>query len=162
MNKDHELDKVDKQILSILMKDATATYAEIAAKLDVSGGTIHVRMKKLEQLGVIKTMHLKADNQKLGFDLKAFVGITLSTGISYKDVIREFEKIPEVTNVDLMTGKYSLLIQIITKNNNHLKNILQNVILKVTGVADTETFISLEECIDRQIDIMKIENNKKF
>jgi Lrp/AsnC family transcriptional regulator for asnA, asnC and gidA len=66
MNKDHELDRIDKQILSILMKDANSTYAEIASQLEVSGGTIHVRMKKLEQIGVIKAMHLIADHTKLG------------------------------------------------------------------------------------------------
>ena len=162
MNKDHELDRIDKQILSILMKDANSTHAEIASQLEVSGGTIHVRMKKLEQIGVIKAMHLIADHTKLGFEIKAFVGVNFSEGANYKHIIEALRKIPEVTVVNLTTGRFSGIIQLICKNNTHLKNILHGKIIDIKGISNTETLISLDEGLSRQIDVIEIEKNKDY
>ncbi|HMT77410.1 MAG: winged helix-turn-helix transcriptional regulator [Saprospiraceae bacterium] len=162
MNKDHDLDRIDKQILSILMKDANSTYAEIANQLEVSGGTIHVRMKKLEQIGVIKAMHLIADHTRLGYEIKAFVGVSFSEGAKYKEVVDAFKRIPEITNVNLTTGRFSAIVQLICKNNQHLKNILHGKIINIKGVANTETMISLDEGLSRQIDVVEIELNKDY
>ena len=162
MNKDHELDRIDKQILSILMKDANATYADIASKLEVSGGTIHVRMKKLEQIGVITAMHLKADHVKLGYDIKAFIGVRFAENAVYSKIIDQLADIPEVTNVDLTTGKFSAFVQLYCKNKFHLRKLLETKILPVEGIAFSETIISLDEGINRQIDVIAIEKNKDY
>lgn len=162
MNKDHELDRIDKQIISILMKDANSTYAEIANQLEVSGGTIHVRMKKLEQIGVIRAMHLKADHTKLGFDLKVFIGLNFSEGANYSEIAKILAKVPEITNFDLTTGRYSAIVQLLCKSKTHLKNLLQLKIQSVPGIGSTETFMSLDEGVNRQIDVVAIEKNKIY
>ena len=86
-----EIDNLDIQILSILMKNATTPYTEIAKELIVSGGTIHVRMKKLEELGVIKGASLEVDPQKLGYDITAFLGIYLEKGSQYNEAVKQLK-----------------------------------------------------------------------
>jgi Lrp/AsnC family transcriptional regulator for asnA, asnC and gidA len=130
-----EIDNLDIQILSILMKNATTPYTEIAKELIVSGGTIHVRMKKLEELGVIKGASLEVDPQKLGYDITAFLGIFLEKGVE----------------LHYTTGSYSIFAKIICHDTMHLREVLNEQIQGVKGIQRTETFISLEETIKRQI-----------
>jgi len=146
-----EPDNLDLQILGTLMEDATIPYTEIAKKLIVSGGTIHVRMKKMQELGVIKGSHLLIDPQKIGYDICAFLGIFLEKGSQYKDAVENLRAIKEIVELHYCTGSYSMFAKIICRDTNHLRHVLNEDIQGVKGIQRTETFISLEESIKRQI-----------
>jgi Lrp/AsnC family transcriptional regulator, regulator for asnA, asnC and gidA len=150
-NEKISLDKVDLQILSILMKDATVPYTDIAKKLLVSGGTIHVRMKKLNEMGVVKGSELIIDPSKMGYDISAFIGVYLEKGSLYHNVAKELGKIPEVVELHYTTGIYSMFAKLVCKNTQNLRDVLNEKIQSIKGIQRTETFISLEESFKRKI-----------
>ena len=147
------LDDIDIKILSILMKDAKTPYTDIAKQLFVSSGTVHVRMKKMEEMGIIKSFNLQLNYHKLGYDITAFLGIYLNKSSQYDVVANALEAIPEVVDVHYTTGNYSMFIKIICKDTDHLRQILMDKIQKIEDITRTETFISLQESISRPIKI---------
>ncbi|MCB0652129.1 MAG: Lrp/AsnC ligand binding domain-containing protein [Saprospiraceae bacterium] len=155
MQKEKILDDLDKKILSILMENAKKAYSEIGQQLFVSGGTIHVRMKKMEELGLVKGYNLVIDHNKLGYDIVAFLGIYLDKSSLFDQVSNELKKIPEVVGAHYTTGQYGIFAKIICRDTNHLKDLLHDKIQKINGIQRTETFISLEESIDRPIQLIE-------
>lgn len=151
MDKKIEIDNTDLRILSLLMEDANMPYTEIGNKLDVSGGTIHVRMKKMEAMGIVKGSQLVIDHVKLGWDIAAFLGIYLDKSSLYGEVAKELMKIPEVVNIHYTTGIYSIFAKIVCRDTQHLRAVLHDKIQKVQGIQRTETFISLEESVNRSV-----------
>lgn len=151
MDKNSEIDNVDLKILSLLMDNAGIAYTDIAKEIFVSPGTVHVRMKKLEQLGIVKGSHLSIDYARLGYDVTAFLGIYLEKSSFYDQAVKELLEIPEVVNVHYTTGNYSMFVKIICKDTQHLRQVLHDKIQKVSGIQRTETSISLEESINRNI-----------
>jgi Lrp/AsnC family transcriptional regulator for asnA, asnC and gidA len=150
----NEFDKLDKQILSLLMRNAKMAYTEIAKKLFVSGGTIHVRMKKLEDSGIVKGYSLSVDHTRLGYDICAFLGIYLDKSSLYDEVAASLSQIPEVVDAHYTTGLYNIFARIICRDTNHLRDVLHDKIQKIPGIQRTETFISLQESISRPINIV--------
>jgi Lrp/AsnC family transcriptional regulator for asnA, asnC and gidA len=146
-----EIDNLDIEILSILMNDATTAYTEIAKELIVSGGTIHVRMKKMQDLGIIKGSNLIVDAQKVGYDICAFLGIYLEKGSIYHEAVDQLKQVKEIVELHYTTGAYSMFAKIICRDTNHLRHVLNDEIQAIPGIQRTETFISLEESIKRQI-----------
>src|SRR5215217_6063331 len=124
MDKNLEIDNVDFKILSLLMEDANMPYTEIGKKIYVSGGTVHVRMKKMEQMGIVKGSQLNIDHSKLGWDISAFLGIYLDKSSLYEQVATELEGIPEVVNIHYTTGIYSIFLKIVCRDTGHLREIL--------------------------------------
>ncbi len=153
MNKLSDIDKLDRQILSVLMEDAKTPYTDIAKKLYVSGGTIHVRMKKLEQLGIVKNASLEVDHAKLGYDICAYLGIYLDKSSLYTNVSEDLKRISEVVSAHYTTGLYNIFAKIICQDTNHLRLVL-NKIQRISGIQRTETFISLENSIERPIQLI--------
>ena len=123
-----EIDNLDIQILSILMKNATTPYTEIAKELIVSGGTIHVRMKKLEEMGVIKGANLEVDPQKLGYDITAFLGIFLEKGSQYNEAVKQLKTVKEIVELHYTTGSYSIFAKIVCHDTTHLREVLKEQI----------------------------------
>ncbi len=153
MSKLANIDDVDRQILAILMKDAKTPFTDIAKTIHVSGGTVHVRMRKMEDLGIVTGASLSIDYTKLGYDISAFLGIYLDKSSLYDDVAEQLKKIPEVVEAHYTTGLYSIFARIICRDTAHLKNVLHDKIQKISGIQRTETFITLQESINRPIDI---------
>ena len=151
MGQNLELDKTDLKILEILMQDAKKPYTEVAKKAFVSQGTIHVRMGKMEKAGIVERTTLKVNYAKLGFDITAFIGIYLEKSALYDSVLANLKKIQEVTNIHYTTGNYSMFVRIHCRDTNHLKAVLHDKIQQVEGIERTETMISLEESLDRNI-----------
>lgn len=145
------LDHLDRQILAKLVEDGKAAYTDIAKQLFVSSGTIHVRMKKMEELGIVKGSSLTLDYHKLGYDVTAFLGVYLEKGSFYEEVMDQLHLVPEVVNAHFTTGPYGILCKLMCKDTNHLRLVLQDKIQKISGVQRTETFISLEERISRAV-----------
>ena len=148
-----EIDGIDKEILRDLMEDARKPILQIANKIGISGAAIHQRLKKLEQAGVIDSSKLMVNNKVLGYTTMAFVGIYLEKAANNSDAVRELKKIPEVLECHYTTGNWSVLIKIICKDNEHLMQILNKKIQTIEGVSRTETFISLDQQIERQIQL---------
>jgi Lrp/AsnC family transcriptional regulator for asnA, asnC and gidA len=155
---DHpELDQLDKQILAKLVEDGKMPYTELAKLLFVSSGTIHVRMKKMEELGIVLGSSLQLDYHKLGYDVTAFLGIYLDKSSLYDEVVEQIKKIPEIVEANYTTGAYSILAKIVCKDTNHLRLVLHDKIQKIPGIQRTETFISLEESISRPVNFLETE-----
>lgn len=153
LNQTYQLDELDLQILDLLIKDCRTPYLEIARICHVSGGTIHVRMKKMEELGIIKGTRILLNLPKLGYDVCCFVGIYVDKTSSFASVIDQLSLINEVVEVHLTTGNYSIFTKVVCKNISDLQSILLNKINSITGVQRTDTFISLEQPVDRNISI---------
>ena len=151
MRKNYEIDNVDLKILNILMEDAKIPYTEVAKRVFVSGGTVHVRMKKLEEMGIVTGTTLKMDYSKLGFDVTCFMGIYLLKSSLYDSVVNNLKEIPEIVKVHYTTGNYNIFIKIHCKDTRHLKDVLHDKIQKVEGIERTETLISLEESLNRHL-----------
>ena len=151
MESNYQIDNIDRGILSELMINAKVPYTEIAKKLIVSAGTIHVRMKKMEEAGIVKNSRLHINYELLGFDLTAFLGIYLEKGSSYTDVIQKLNLIPEIVEAHYTTGVYSIFAKIRCKNTKHMRQILNEKIQSIKGIQRTETIISLEQSIDKHI-----------
>lgn len=147
------LDDLDLQILDILIKDSRTPFLEIARQCHVSGGTIHVRMKKMEDMDIIKGTKLIIDNSKLGYDVCCFIGIYLDKANSFNTALDQLKQIREIVELHYTTGQYSIFAKIICKNISDLQNLLMNKIQAVDGIQRTDTFVSLFQPIDRNIDI---------
>jgi Lrp/AsnC family transcriptional regulator for asnA, asnC and gidA len=153
MSKNYEIDNVDLKILALLTEDAKMPYTEVAKRVFVSGGTVHVRMRKLEELGIVKGTTLKMDYSKMGYDITAFLGIYLEKSSLYDQVIKKLYNIPEIVKVHYTTGNYNIFIKLHCRDTNHLKDVLHDKIQKVEGIERTETIISLEESLNRHIQL---------
>lgn len=155
MTRNLQIDKIDKEILSLLMQDAMMPYTEIAKKVFVSGGTVHVRMNRLRELGIVRGSQLQIDYARLGYDVKAFLGIYLQRNSLYDKVVAQLKKIPEVVELNYTTGNYSMFVKIICRDTEHLRLVLHDKIQKIDGIERTETFISLEESINRPVQLVE-------
>jgi Lrp/AsnC family transcriptional regulator for asnA, asnC and gidA len=148
-----EIDGIDKEILRDLMEDARKPILQIANKIGISGAAIHQRLRKLEQAGVIAGSKFVVNTKVLGYSTAAFIGIYLEKASNNPDVVKELKKIPEVLECHYTTGNWSILIKIICKDNEHLMQLLNKKIQPIKGVSRTETYISLEQQIERQIQL---------
>lgn len=154
MKKENEIDELDKQIIASLIRNAKRPYTDIAQELQVSGGTIHVRMKKLEDSGIVKGYNLNIDPSKLGYDVCAFLGIYLDKSSLYDEVAESLKQIPEIVSIHYTTGLYNIFAKIVCQDTAHLREVLHDKIQPIVGIQRTETIISLEETINRPLNIL--------
>jgi Lrp/AsnC family transcriptional regulator for asnA, asnC and gidA len=150
------LDKLDLQIIHAMMEDAGISYADLGKQLFVSGGTIHVRIKKLQELGVVKGTKLNVDLKQLGYDITAFVGIYLKESSLYDLVAEELKKVPEIIRLNYTTGNYSMFLEVVCKDINQLRFILHDTLQHIKGIERTETFISLDESFNRNVQVTRL------
>ncbi len=146
MSPNYQIDNIDLKILNVLSKNAKMPYTEVAKKVFVSGGTVHVRMRKLEKMGVVRGTKLDIDYDKLGYNISSYMGIYLEKSFLYKETVKSLKKIPEIVEIHAITGQYTIFIKIICKDTSHFRNFLDTV-HKVKGITRTETFMSFEETI---------------
>jgi Lrp/AsnC family transcriptional regulator for asnA, asnC and gidA len=151
MEDSHQIDDLDRKILSLITKNARIPYLEVARECKVSGAAIHQRIQRLTRMGVITGSEFVISPKKIGFSTCAYVGIFLDSASLYPEVVQELKKIPEITQCHYITGGYSIFIKIFTRNNEDLKHVLHDKVQAIQGISRTETFISLEESFNRQI-----------
>jgi Lrp/AsnC family transcriptional regulator for asnA, asnC and gidA len=140
-----------------MMQNAEISYADLGKKLFVSGGTIHVRMKKLHEMGVVKGTKLQVNLKLVGYDVIAFIGIYLEKSSLYDSVAKELKRIPEIVRINYTTGNYSIFAEIVCKDIQQLRRVLHDELQKVKGIERTETFISLDETLTRSINVVPAE-----
>lgn len=141
------LDEIDHQILDILIDNTRVPFTEISKRLLISAGTVHVRVKKMEDAGIIKGSSLNLDYVKLGYSFIAYVGIFLEKTQKTEFVLEELNKIPFVTVAHITTGKFNIFCKVRARNTKNAKDIIF-MIDDIEGVLRTETMISLEESIN--------------
>jgi Lrp/AsnC family transcriptional regulator, regulator for asnA, asnC and gidA len=147
------IDKLDLQIIQQLVNDAGVSYAEMGKNLFVSAGTIHVRIKKLSDAGILNKMRYDVDLKKMGYDVIAFIGIYLEKSSLYDTVAKELKKIPEIVRMNYTTGNYSIFAEIVCRDIAQLRSVLHDELQKIKGIERTETFISLEESLNRHVKV---------
>ena len=149
----YKLDKLDKFILSELINDARKPYLEIARQCGVSGAAIHQRVKRLEEMGVIEGSSTLIKPASIGYTICAFMFLNLTENNKYSAVIAALEKVPEIVECHFITGRSALLIKLYFEDNAHFMEVALNTIQKIPFVQSTETMVSLDEPLKRQISI---------
>jgi Lrp/AsnC family transcriptional regulator for asnA, asnC and gidA len=147
------IDGIDKIILNFLMEDARKPILDIARSIGISGAAIHQRLRKLEKSGLIEGSKLVINAKVLGYTTIAFVGVYLDKAVSNPQAVKSLMKIPEVIECHYTTGNWSIFIKVLCRDNEHLMDVLNKNIQSIDGVSRTETFISLNQQIKRQIKV---------
>lgn len=147
------IDKLDRKILNIIMKNARIPSKDVAAVCGVSRAAIHQRIQRLIEMKVITGSGYNVNPRRLGYNTCTYVGVKLEKGSMYREVVKELEKIKEVVECHFTTGPYSMLIKVYAQDNQHLMELLNDCIQHIAGVTETETLISLEQSMNRQIDL---------
>lgn len=150
-----KIDSLDKRILEIITQNARIPFKDVAAECGVSRAAIHQRVQRLFDLGVIVGSGYHVNPKSLGYTTCTYVGIKLERGSMYNSVVEELKKIPEIVECQFTTGPYTMLTKLYSKDNEDLMNLLNHKIQEIPGVTETETLISLEQSIKREIPINK-------
>ncbi|PID51361.1 MAG: transcriptional regulator AsnC [Pasteurellales bacterium] len=146
-----ETDKLDRQILKIISLDARTPYLEMAKTLGVSAGTVHVRVEKMRQAGIIEGTYVSLNEQKLGYDVCCFIGIILKSAKDCDTVIKKLCKFDEIIEAYYTTGNYSILIKVMTHTIDELHHLLSSKIQSLDEIQSTETMISMKTLLSRSI-----------
>ena len=154
------IDSLDRKILSILTQNARMPFLEVARECNVSGAAIHQRVQRLTKLGIISGSQFVVDPKKLGFNTCAYVGIFLDNASLFPEVSEQLYKIAEITQCHYTTGQYAMFIKVYARDNEHLREILSDKIQGINGVLRTETFISLDAMVNRQLPILEQSDNE--
>lgn len=153
MQKIEKIDTLDKKILNILSKNARMPFKDVAAECGVSRAAIHQRVQRLIEIGVILGSSFNINPKSLGYTTRTYVGITLERGNMYRDVAQQIAMIPEVVECHYTTGSYTMLIKLYAKDNEQLMELLNDKLQNINGVVSTETLISLEQSIKREVPV---------
>jgi Lrp/AsnC family transcriptional regulator for asnA, asnC and gidA len=148
-----KIDSLDKKILEIITRNARIPFKDVATECGVSRAAIHQRVQRLVDIGVITGSGYHVNPVMLGYNTCTYVGITLERGSMYKHVVSEFEKIPEIVECHYTTGPYTMLVKLYARDNEQLMDLLNRKIQGITGVDSTETLISLDQSIKKEVPI---------
>lgn len=150
-----KLDKLDKQILKMIAKDARVAFLEVARAYNVSGAAIHQRIQKLTTMGILKGSEFIIDPEKIGYETCAFIGLNLKNPEDFDKVVEELQKIPEVTECHYTTGNFDMFIKIYAKNNHHLLTIIHDK-LQPLGLSSSQTLISFHSAFEHQLPVAEV------
>lgn len=148
-----KIDNLDRRILQIAIRNARIPSKDIALECGVSRAAIHQRLQRLIELNVITGSGYHVNPKILGYATCTYIGVNLERGAMYRDVVPELEKIPEIIECHFTTGPYTMLIKLYARDNEHLMRLLNDNIQMIPGVTGTETLISLEQSLNREIPI---------
>ena len=152
INSSYHLDSVDKEIIYMLMDNAKTSLAHISKNVGISTTAVHQRIKKLEQAGVIENSISFLNPRKIGYKVVSYIGVFLDQPSHYHDAIKALKDVNEVVEAHYTTGNYTIFLKVLCRDNDHLMEIL-NKLQKLKGVTRTETIISLEQSINRQLKV---------
>ena len=156
-----KIDVLDKKILEIISTNARIPFKDVAVECGVSRAAIHQRVQRLIETGVIIGSGYHVCPKSLGYSTCTYVGIKLERGSMYKEVSAQLNKIPEIVECHFTTGPYTLLVKLYSTDNEHLMTLLNNQIQEINGVISTETLISLEQSISREVPIAIPQDEKE-
>ena len=146
---EYQIDSLDRKLLNLLREDSRRPYLEIARELGVSGGTIHQRMAKLKEAGVVTGSRLMIDYGQLGYRVSALVGIRLARANAATGIRDHLLEIPEIVELHYTTGTYSLLVKIVARGMEDLYELLSERLQAFDDIQSTETFVILNTAVQR-------------
>ncbi len=146
-----KIDHLDKKILSILSKNARIPFKDVAAECGVSRAAIHQRVQHMMENGIITGSSFNVNPKSLGYSTCTYVGLNLERGSMYKEVVEQLAMIPEIVECHFTTGPYTMLLKLYARDNEQLMDLLNNRMQTIPGVVSTETLISLEQSIKREV-----------
>ena len=149
----NNLDEVDLKILDIITQNARIPFKNVAKEVNISRAAVHQRVNRMIDLSVIIGSGYHINPNKVEFKTCSYIGIFLDKGGLFSEVVEKLKLIPEIVECHYTTGQYAIFIKVYAKDNEHLKNVLSSRIQKISGIASTETFISLEESFKRTIPV---------
>lgn len=152
INAEYHLDKIDKEIIYMLMDNAKTSLAQISKNVGISTTAVHQRIKKLENAGVMENSISFLNPRKIGYKVVSYIGVFLEQPSHYHDAIKALKEVNEIVEAHYTTGNYTIFLKVLCRDNDHLMEIL-NKLQKLKGVTRTETFISLEQSINRQLKV---------
>lgn len=155
-----KIDNLDRKILEIIMKNARIPSKDVAVECNVSRAAIHQRIQRMIDMNVITGSGYNVDPKVLGYATCTYIGVKLEKGSMYRDVVPELDKIKEIVECHFTTGPYTMLVKLYARDNQHLMELLNDKIQNIHGVTATETLISLEQSMNREIPIVYDENSK--
>ena len=139
---------------SILSKNARIPFKDVAAACGVSRAAIHQRVQRLIEVGVITGSGFDVNPKSLGYTTCTYVGLNLERGSMYKEVVKRLQTIPEIVECHFTTGGYTMLLKLYARDNEQLMELLNSKLQSIPGVVSTETLISLEQSIKREIPVV--------
>lgn len=148
-----KIDKLDRKILDIVIRNARIPSKDVAVECGVSRAAVHQRIQRMIDEGVITGSGYIVNPKELGYMTCTYIGVRLERGALYRNVVPELEKIPEIIECHFTTGPYSMLIKLFARDNEHLMRLLNDHIQVIPGVVGTETLISLDQSIQRQLPV---------
>jgi len=146
------LDPTDKKIVQLLMDNAKTSLSHISSHVGISTTAVHQRIKKLENAGIIENSISFLNPRKIGYKVTSFMGIFLDQPSNYSEIVKSLEDVKEIVEAHYTTGDYTIFLKVLAKDNDHLMEVLSKI-QKLKGVMRTETFISLEQSIQRQLQV---------
>jgi Lrp/AsnC family transcriptional regulator for asnA, asnC and gidA len=149
-----KLDELDYAILKLLIQDAKTPYTEIGKRLNVSSGTVHVRMRKLEQAGIVTGATLAINHEELGLKLCAFLGIDLVRDDMHDVVVEKLKAVPQILEAYFTSGTHPILAKIVCHDNSEFSEVLKTQIYPIDGISNVEVFITLAEYFSRSVEIV--------
>ncbi len=149
----NNLDAIDRKILKFLIKNARMPFLEIARECGISGAAIHQRIRKLDESGVILGSRLIVDPKTLGFDVCAYIGIRLQDPQYLDATVEKLKQIPEIVECHFITGTYNVFVKLYCLDNEHLMKTIFDGIVRIQGISTTQTYISLYEAFQRQVNV---------
>lgn len=150
---DYQLDDLDLKILAKLQESARTPYLEMAREFEVAGGTIHARVNRMTDLGIIKGSKILVDYQTLGFQVSALIGVSLTRAGDYKAALRKLRPIREVVEVHYTTGTFGLLLKVMVKGIPELRQLIAEKLQAIDEIHSTETFVVLDTPISRDLSL---------
>jgi Lrp/AsnC family leucine-responsive transcriptional regulator len=141
------LDDIDRAILRDLSRDAGKSAGALAKELGLSQPATWRRIKRLSDLGVIKSERLVLDQEKLGLGVTVFLGVKLATKgrISLDDFERAVTAIPEVQTVEHVLGMYDYRLRVVARDISDFERVLRRRIMTLPGAGDLEANVLLSE-----------------
>ncbi len=149
-----KIDDLDRKILEIIMKNARIPSKDVAVVCGVSRAAVHQRIQRMIELNVITGSGYHVDPKVLGYNVCTYVGVKLERASLYRNVLSELENVREIIECHFTTGPYTMLCKLVARDNDHLMNLLNRRIQVIPGVVSTETLISLEESMNREIPVI--------
>ncbi|CAH0532241.1 Regulatory protein AsnC [Vibrio stylophorae] len=151
MKQQAKIDDLDRAILAALMDDAKTPYAELGKRFNVSPATVHVRVEKMRTSGLIAGTEVVVNSKMLGYDVCCFIGINLNAARDYQSALDKLNALDEVVEAYYTTGAYNIFVKLMCRNIDELQHVLINKLQAIDEVQSTETLISLQNPIKRNV-----------
>ena len=140
------IDDLDMKILAELVKDASISVPRMSKKINVNSSVVYSRIKRLAKRGLIKKFTIVVNEEALGFNVKAIIGLSMDSKLR-DNVLAELFKVPEVREIAEVTGRFDVLVTIAARALDEMHRLISDKIGRIEGVQKTETFVEMKKTV---------------